>query len=392
MSWEALNPEDVDRIADAGTMPTPDLYGLLYNGSVHTLMGEPDSGKSMFALALAADLLRNDREVIWIDFEMGAARIIHRLLAFGVSRAQLFNGLTLVSHPVGKPGEFFEPSEFSYPVALVVVDALTGLLSTLNLTSNSDVDIESAYRQVLRPARLEGSPVLVIDHVVKNRENQGRWAVGSQRKIGAPQVALRFDTVRRFKPGMGGRAKITVAKDTDGGIVPCEFVLEPDMTWRLEVADGKWQPTELMTRVSEYLEAAGGVPVSKAQVEKDVRGNSTEHKRLAIDELVRQGFAAASTGPRNAILLTFVRSYAKPEATSPDLASTSPGEVAISTSPPRLSPTRGEVESGEVEWLEQNATSPEDYYDSIDSVEGVDGCAAFLFGRRGIKRRVEGAS
>ena len=69
------------------------------------------------------------------------------------------------------------------------------------------------------------------DHVP---HGEGDRPLGSQRKSTAPDVELIFKQAVKFKPGHGGRAKITGGRDRDAAITPCEFVLEPDYSWRLE--------------------------------------------------------------------------------------------------------------------------------------------------------------
>ena len=101
-----------------------------------------------------------------------------------------------------------------------------------------------------------------------------------------------------------------------------------------------------MQRVSEYL-ATHPDGASRNEIEKNIRGKSNEHKRQAIDELVNLGYAVQTPGARGAQIVTGIRRF-----TSPDLAATSPGELADDLAhlayPLQGGEVRGEDESGEL--------------------------------------------
>lgn len=351
-AWYAQTPEMIkawlERI-DNEPPPAPTICGLLYRGQTHDLHGPSDAGKSLLAAAIARNVLDNGGRVLWLDWEQGCDRVLRRMLAFGAAETALIERLHLVDHAHGVP-PLEAAGELGADVDLVVVDAFTGLLVSLKLGSISDTDIEGAYIALLRPLAALGSAVLTIDHVKNNPQERNGKAIGSGRKMGAVDVSLDFEAIKPgFKPGHGGRAKIKVSRDRDGGVVPCEFILESDMSWRLEARESgeDWKPTGIMQSVSIYLEAQTE-PVSKATIERDVRGND-KYVRQAIDELIRDGHIRTTDGPRNAILCSSVTPYRQPTSvTSVDLGATSVNRGGVTTSVTSVPPLLGEPGCAEV--------------------------------------------
>jgi hypothetical protein len=337
--WYAETAEQtmrrLERI-ESGPPPPPEIgRGLIYRAQTHTVYGPSDAGKSLLAAAITTDVLNAGGRVLWLDFEQGADRVLRRLLEFGADKEALIERLHRVHHAHGAP-PLDAIDALGEDADLAVVDAFTGLLVALRLSSNSDTDVETAYIAVVRPLAVLGAGVLVIDHVRKDRDQRGGLAIGSGRKVGAADVALNFEAVKRFRPGYGGRAKITVSRDRDGAVLPVDFVLEPDMTWRLEPRqasldeEGGFRPTGYMQLVSIYLEAQT-VGVSGRNVNENVDGRS-EWIRRALAVLVAEGYVTIEQASRSVL-----HSSARPfrEADDPGAPSASgvrPG--ASGTHPP----------------------------------------------------------
>lgn len=300
-----------------GTDPVPTIASVLYPGNVHLVIGEPGAGKSLFCAAITAERLSLGQHVLWLDYEQGWRRVLRRLMAFGCTDHQLATQLHRVHNPAGAPSP--DVVQAFEGVALVIADAFTGMLSAVGGSSNSDVDCEGIFRAFLRPFAAQGAAVAAVDHVAKSTEHRGRWAVGSQRKLGGTQVALGFEAFSRFRIGHTNRAKLTVAKDTDGAILPQDFVLEASMAWRMEPrqaesGEAPWLPTALMQKVADYL-SAQHEPVSKATVQRDVRGNAA-YLRKAIEALIDLGHITQAAGANRATMLTLEKPY-EAGATSP---------------------------------------------------------------------------
>jgi len=102
---------------------------------------------------------------------------------------------------------------------LVVVDAAAGAYDLQQLDENKRGDVERFARIYTRAFWTHGVATIVIDHVVKNAENRGKYAIGSERKIGGVDVHLGFEAIEAIEPiSRGGRGlyKITTHKNRGG--------------------------------------------------------------------------------------------------------------------------------------------------------------------------------
>jgi hypothetical protein len=312
--WYAETAEQTVALLEqirSGPVPAPELgHGLFYRGQLHALIGESDAGKSLLMAAIATEIINAGRDVLWVDFEFQRRRNVQRMLEFGATDEALAKHLFRVNHPLGPPPS--DAVEAFRGVELVVADACTGLLAASGLGSNSDVDVDQAYTAALRPFCEAGAAVVLIDHVTKDKESQGKYAVGSQRKRGAADVAWGFKVIQTFKRGHGGRAKLSVFRDRDSALQGMEFVLAADMTWRLVLAEqtipDSFRPTALMEKVCRYVKAQGGRPVSRTTIEQDVAGKAV-YLRKAIDALIGDGCIRAEAGPRNSVMCVWVRDF-----------------------------------------------------------------------------------
>ena len=86
-----------------------------------------------------------------------------------------------------------------------MIDGVTEALALegLDMASNQDV------AELLQPARRGRShgpapPCCSIDHVTKDREARGRYAIGAQHKLAGVDVAYRLDVVQPFGRGREG--------------------------------------------------------------------------------------------------------------------------------------------------------------------------------------------
>jgi hypothetical protein len=206
---------------------------------------------------------------------------------------------------------------------LTVIDAYSGLLGVHDHDPNSERDIERVNRHVVDVFRDAGSTVLLLDHVVKARDNRSRYSSGNGRKLAEVEVHLGLERVEHFSRGTTGLARIRNHKDRLGGLahpLVGELHLASDaatgaVTWELRppatgvapVEQLGFRPTGLMERASRYLELQPE-PVSQRSIVTNVTGKD-EYLRLAISCLAAEGFVTASPGPRNSELIQSVRPY-----------------------------------------------------------------------------------
>jgi hypothetical protein len=405
-SWLPLNLADLD-----DTPPQPPTlggFGIVYHGKRHVFSGPQESAKTLAAYAIGIETLRAipNRYIAIIDFEMGRRSARTRLLELGATQAELARILYI------EPEVPANIDRIALLVAMqpqvVIIDAAAGAYALQSLDDNNRGDVERFAALYTNAFFQAGIATITLDHVVKNTETRGKYAIGSERKTGGVDVHLGFDTILPIKRGSTGLYKITTHKDRDGWhergrLADLHLTSHPDthqITWEWRQTEhgehqsgDVWMPTMLMEKLSHALEGAA-TTLSRNQLESAVNG-STDHKRAAIDHLSRLGYIKEDHGPRGSRLYIHLRPFTVSQwederqeetaktsqkaksgednlsvtnsdvaetaqtshlATSPDLASTSPGRSHddLATSPP---PPRGRASVRE---RRSTATSPDD--------------------------------
>lgn len=344
-SWA---PTDLTAILD-GThiateptlMPRTDGIRLLYPARVHTFAGESESGKSMVAQAEAARILLEGGTVAYLDFESDASVVVGRILQMGALRDDIAERF-LYMRPGVRPQATADDRRawkdlLDRQLDLAVIDGVTEAASVFGVVSKDNDEITTWNREFARPlAHRTGAAVIQVDHVTKDAESRGRFAIGAQAKMaGLDGASYVVEVKEPLGRGMRGVISMRVAKDREGAIRPhcgpfrasdrtqeaCRVVVdstgdgcilvtvEPPANTGLE-ADGRpveFRPTALMERVSEHLEASPG-PISLTQIERAVSGR-TEHIRKAVLALVAEGFVGQTPGPRNSSLHHLLATY-----------------------------------------------------------------------------------
>lgn len=328
-SWAPANLADILEHGEELQVPThlarTDGQHLLYPAAVHSISGEPESGKTWVALIAAAQTLREDGHVTYVDFEDRAGRVIPRLLQLGAPRDAILAGFHYI-----RPVAALDTAGRNHldaaadQSALAIIDGVTEAMTMHGL---SLMDNEDAARYLdLLPRHLadHGCAVLQIDHVVKDPEKQGRWAIGAGHKLaGLDGAAYSIKITDPFGRGKIGRARITVNKDRPGAVR--EFAMgnavgtlvidsrsEQLHAWLEEPAstplsdNGEMRPTHLMEKVSKYVEITPRA--SGKQIEDVIRGKA-QYVRLAIRTLVNEGFLTVESGPRGAQLHSSTVAY-----------------------------------------------------------------------------------
>ena len=322
-SWEPIN------LAELGdkppVKPTLGAVGLVYPGKRHVFSGPQESAKTLAAYAIALQVVRKGDIVAVIDFEMGRWDARDRLQDLGATPDDL-NRI-----------HYIDPSEpatteritrlVNLQPELVIIDAAAGAYDIQGLDDNKRADVERFTRIYVRDFWRNGIATIVLDHVVKNTENRGKYAIGSERKVGGADVHLGFEVVTPINRGSVGLYKILTHKDRGGylqrgRLADLHLTSDPvthRITWRFEPAehgpnDEPWRPTVLMQRVSEYL-ATHPLPQSFNQVITNVKGRDAKVKE-AIEHLVALGHAAEEEGERGARNVRLITPYTAPLPTS----------------------------------------------------------------------------
>lgn len=222
-SWQF---EDLAQLASGIELPpTPTVFqredgqGLFYRGAVNDLHGEPGCGKSMIAQIATAQELKADRDVIYIDYEDSARNVVKRLLLLGVSGEQIIGHLHYV-RPSAKPssptslGGWRETLDYADTATLAIIDGVTSCLAYAGLDSNSGDDIAAWYNTMPRLISACGPAVVLIDHVVKSKDNRGRYAGGSMQKLALIDgISYSVDMTKPVGKGVKGTIVIKSGKD-----------------------------------------------------------------------------------------------------------------------------------------------------------------------------------
>jgi hypothetical protein len=319
-SWQPINLAD-----EPETPPTPpDLggFGIVYRGKRHVFSGPQESAKTLAAYAIALETLRAipNRYISILDFEMGRRNARIRLRELGATNQELARILYVEPEQPATPDRI--NALVSYQPQLVIIDAAAGAYAVQGLDDNSRGDVEKFTSLYVDAFFRAGIATIILDHVVKNSETRGKYAIGSERKTGGVDVHLGFDTITPIKRGSTGIYKVTTHKDRDGWhergrLADLHLTSHPDthqITWEWRQAehsehapDEVWMPTMLMEKLSHALQGAA-TSLSRNQLESSVNG-STDHKRSAIDHLSRLGYIKEDHGPRGSRLYLHLRPF-----------------------------------------------------------------------------------
>lgn len=201
-----------------------DGVALLYPGLTHSIHGEPESGKSMVVQHEAVQVIMAGAFVLYADFESDPGSIVERLLDLGASRAAVAERFVYIQ-PATDPDRYapdhaaFLATLDAHPYALAVID---GVSESMDVVTGDGKDpnataIEWARKVPRRIADRTGAAVVQIDHVTKNADSRGRFAIGGQAKLSAlTGAAYSIDVCEPLGRGLRGELVLRVAKDRPG--------------------------------------------------------------------------------------------------------------------------------------------------------------------------------
>ena len=300
---------------------------LLYRGRLHSLYAEPEGLKTWLALEACRQELDAGQSVLYVDFEDNARAIVQRLRAMRVEDSTIKDGFTYI-----RPFERLTEKAWGELAAslatgpsLAVIDGVTEgmVLEGLNLLDNSDV---ATFLEKL-PRRLgrAGPAVLQLDHVGRNKETRGRFAIGAQAKLaGIDGAAFSIDIKEPFGRNRTGRGRLLLRKDRQG------FVSEHSLGDSRNIADltatsddgavsirvdppadpAEWKPTHLMQKVSEVVELMPGI--NMRGIYDHVPGRK-EYVRAAVTALLTENYIRTEPGTRGAVEHHPLRPYHEDE-------------------------------------------------------------------------------
>lgn len=304
-----LEPEEPDFLTRT------DGAKLFYAGKMHVLQAEPSSGKTWIALVAALEVLAMGGAVLYLDYEDSPKGILGRLLALGAEPAHVKERFGYMQ-PAGAFGtqerlELGRLLENLNP-DLVVIDGVAEALARDGLSEDRASEVVGWIERLPRWISRTGAAVVMLDHVAKDREQQGRWARGSGAKLGAVDGAsYQVKVTSSFSRHKAGTMKLVVAKDRPGGVgaigdVAAIASLDPHadgarVVVRLDPNTAEtrpsdtWKPTALMEKASRALEEST-VPITASTLRTLVHSEKPKLVQQAIARLISEGWIVEATG------------------------------------------------------------------------------------------------
>jgi hypothetical protein len=298
---------------------------LLYPYAVHSVSGEPGSGKTWAAMVAVAQALDQDEDAIILDFEDRAQTIVARLRALGVSDQKMIDHLHYIRPETAlDPASRTQLTTLAATCTVAIVDGITEAMTMHGLSLMDNEDVARWLALVPNLVANQGPAVLQVDHVVKNAEARGRYAIGGQHKLaGITGTAFKMLTVKSFGKGTKGHAKLVIDKDKHGDVGPIGITiadLHMDATaddgsiyaW-LDAPetstdeDGEFQPTTLMERVSTFLLGRPGSS-TLAEICAGVKGKDASIVD-AVYALAKRDHVRIDPGSRNSKNVTLLDAY-----------------------------------------------------------------------------------
>lgn len=344
---------DLSQLAQGVELPPqPTVYeredgqGLFYRGCVNDIHGEPGTGKSLIAQTACAQELTAGRHVIYLDYEDRARNIVRRLLLLGVpanaivERFHYVNPQASNNNPASRQG-WEQTLQYASTASLCVVDGVTASLTFSGCESNDSDDVVAWFNSLPRRIARMGAAVVLVDHVVKTKDNRGRYASGSMQKLAQIDGISYSVTVEKpLGKGLKGVIVMRSGKDRIGDIEekcapgwseghlreaarvtidstdPERMRVHVGIPNRMPHADGKpaepFRPTGLMERLSRIIEDNPMDPTQTEvfeQAKNDGSSARTPTMRRALKTLVDEGFLSSRVGERNRIYYHSLKPY-----------------------------------------------------------------------------------
>lgn len=316
-----------------------DGIGLFYPGRVNGIQGESEAGKSWVALISCLVEINRGNHVAYLDFEDSEAGVVSRLLLIGANPEdirQLFHYVRPGSTPTPVQLRQFVARIGDLGPSLIIVDGVTEAMVMMGLELTDNSEVAKFGRMLLRPLADTGAAVVPLDHVVKNNESRGRYALGGVHKLNAVDgVQYMLEAVRPFGINTEGRSRLRIAKDRPaqirrhalpGGRNPMHWFA--DLVIRSEGEDfaaahlyppiqhtddpqdtavvkdkAAQEEADIKDRETAVLDALANAtePMSKNALEELIPGRASVTRR-ALTRLVHAGRVVTEQGPRKATL------------------------------------------------------------------------------------------
>jgi len=320
-SWDHVDLSDVEIVPITTSIGRrSDGKYMLYSGKINWMSSEPEQGKSWAALHMIAQLIKDGKKAVYIDFEDGPATFLERLQQLGVPEKDIKDhekvryirpeeplGIQLQRDPHHLP---FWQQMLEWKPDLVCFDASTEAMTLEGLSIIDNADTANFFRDFLRPLTNSGAAVLVLDHMTKSHESNKRFAIGAQHKLAAVDGIALIATMKKHwgRPEAGsshtqyGQVNFAISKDRPGvvrglaGSDQIAFAMNvtayPDAG--VSIAFDSYQPTESKAEEKRDLimlllhKSESPLNTSKIIKSGSITGNEAA-KTAALNDLITEG-------------------------------------------------------------------------------------------------------
>ncbi|WP_432886788.1 bifunctional DNA primase/polymerase [Kribbella sp. CA-245084] len=318
-------PVDLSHVLD-GTWQAPeptvgqraDGVGLFYPGKVHTAASESEGGKTWFALGGCLTEMDRGNSAVYLDFEDDEGAIVNRLLDMGAKPNQIRDHFTYL-RPDAALGSGINRDDLAAVLAdsrptIVILDGVTEALALHGLDANKNNEVARFGQMLPSWIARRGPAVVSLDHVVKNGENRGRYAIGAVHKLnGIDGAAYVLENRHPFGVGVRGVSYLKLSKDRPGQLRRYAVTSAGRLHWFADLVvdatgntgdellievlapsptEDEFRPTVIMAEIMALVTEKGALP--KRLIRKGVRGRHTTID-AALDVLVLDGYLTKTT-------------------------------------------------------------------------------------------------
>lgn len=198
-----------------------DGKALCYPGKINALVGEAESGKSWVGLLAIVQEINAGGTAIMIDFEDSKESVVARLRWMGLTDEQILHNFGYVrpTTPLEPEAqnELFEGINHLRP-GVILADGVNAAMNLQGLKITDNNDATTLFQIILRPLADTGATVITVDHVTKDKEGRGAYAIGAQAKRAMGEVVIGVECVETFGRGKLGKLQLLAHKDKYGAV------------------------------------------------------------------------------------------------------------------------------------------------------------------------------
>ena len=175
-------------------------------------------------LSPVRDELDAGNHVVYVDFEDDESSVVGRLLALSVKPVLIDEGFHYIRPEgplAGRSRDDLDEVLHTFSPTLAICDGVTEAMSLHGLDPNKNADIAVFNGPLIKPLTDAGAAAVSLDHVVKNGDDRGRYALGGVHKLNAVSGAGYILTNRHpFGVGLTGRSTLTDRQGPPGAAAP----------------------------------------------------------------------------------------------------------------------------------------------------------------------------